>query len=103
MTNAAIKLYPRFLTWWPTLFFKPLGMIYFLNNVRKRKNLTVVEITYDPPQISIQVSPADYEILSKEVTFHLLGQNVLKKIKESLLAFLNDDRDVAINILCVNT
>lgn len=103
ITNAAIKLYPRFLTWWPSLLFNPLGMIYFLNNVRKRKNLTVVEITYDPPQISIQVSPADYEILAKEVTFHLLGQNVLKKVKESLLAFLNDDQDVAYNLLFVNT
>ncbi len=103
ITNAAIKLYPRFLIWWPSLLFNPLGMIYFLNNIRKRKNLTVVEITYDPPQISIQVSPADYEILAKDVTFHLLGQKVLKKIKESLLAFLNDDQEVAYNTLFGNT
>lgn len=102
ITNTAIKLYPRFLTTTLSLIYTPLGAIRLLNNVRRRENLTEIEISYNPPQTSIRVALADYEIIAREVTFHLLGQEVVKRIKQSLVAFLNDDLEVACNILFEN-
>lgn len=98
ITDNSIKLFPRFLVGWRQSK-NCWGMWQLLNNVRKLKNLTELEITYSPPQISIQVAPNDYEILAREVTFHSLGLNVLNRVGQSLLAFLNDDHVEAYNLL----
>ena len=98
ITDNSIKLFPRFLVGW-RLSRNCWRMWQLLNNVRKLKNLTELEITYSPPQISIHVAPNDYEMLAREVTFHFLGLNVLNRVGQSLLAFLNDDHVVAHNLL----
>lgn len=98
ITDNSIKLFPRFLVGW-RLSKNCWGMWQLLNNVRKLKNITELEITYSPPQISIHVAPNDYEMLAKEVTFHFLGLNVLNRVGQSLLAFLNDDHVEAYNLL----
>lgn len=99
ITDNSIRLFPRFLVPRGRSLTDCWGMWQLLNNVRKLKNLTELEITYSPPQISIQVAPNDYEMLAREVTFHFLGLNVLNRVGQSLIAFLNDDREAAYNLL----
>ncbi len=103
ITDTSIKLYPRFLMYWPRLLKEPLRMIRVLNNVRKRHNLTVIEIIFNSPQISIHVSPSDYDILAREVTFHLLSLKVLERVKQSILAFLDKNEIVSYDVLFQNT
>ena len=88
---------------WPRLLINPLIMIRTLNNVRKKQNLTVIEIIFDSPQISIHVSPIDYDILAREVTFHLLSVKVLERMKQSIVAFLDKDKLVSYDVLFQNT
>jgi len=99
ITDNSIRLFPRFLVPRGRSLTDCWGMWQLLNSVRKLKNLTELEITYSPPQISIQVAPNDYEMLAREVTFHFLGLNVLNRVGQSLIAFLNDDREAAYNLL----
>ncbi|MFX0208248.1 MAG: hypothetical protein ACFFDT_19845 [Candidatus Hodarchaeota archaeon] len=99
ITDNAIKLYPRFLIPASSILTNWGRKWQLLVNLRKRKNLTKLEITYDPPQITIQVAPNDYEMLAKEITFHFLGLNVLNRVGQSLIAFVNDDREAAYNLL----
>ncbi len=81
-------LYPRFLI----KFVWKFWLIYqFLNRFRMKRNLTTIEISFSPPQLSIRVSPEDYKILAREVTFHSLGQHILGRVQQSLLAFFNND------------
>ena len=86
--DTSAILYPRFLI----KFHLKFWLIYqFLNRFRMKRNLTTIEISFSPPKISIRVSPEDYKILAREVTFHSLGQHILGRLQQSLLAFFNND------------
>jgi len=89
--DTSAILYPRFLIKFQLKFW----LIYqFLNRFRMRRNLTTIEISFSPPQLSIRVSPEDYKILAREVTFHSLGQHILGRVQQSLLAFFNNDLNI---------
>jgi len=90
--DTSAILYPRFLIKFQLKFW----LLYqFLNRFRMKRNLTTIEISFSPPQLSIRVSPEDYTILAREVTFHSLGQHILGRVQQSLLAFFNNDLNMA--------
>jgi len=92
-------LYPRFAIKFPNLRKNPLFFYHTLRRVRFNEEQTSIELTLFPPQISININFEDYETLNREPTFHTLCLNVLESVKESLIAFLNNDLEAAYNIL----
>lgn len=88
-------LYPRFIIKIPNLFKNPLFYYQLLKKVRLNEELTSVEITLSPPQISININFHDYETLNRETTFHTLCLSIIESVKKSLTAFLNNDLDAA--------
>ncbi len=93
--DTSVTLYPRFLIRTPNFLWDFRLFYQFLYRLLTRRNLTTIEIIFSAPQISIRVSAEDYDLLSRDVTFHLLGESILKCFKESLLAFLNHDLNAA--------
>ncbi|MFX0123841.1 MAG: hypothetical protein ACFFAE_09405 [Candidatus Hodarchaeota archaeon] len=63
-----------------------------------QKKLTYIRIDFDSQEISLKVAEEDYHLLS-EVTYHLLGFQVLNHFKSSILAFLMDAREEAYSAL----
>ncbi len=96
-TNTVV-LYPRVLMGDLNL---GLGLRYLwnlFNRVLKKKQLTTIIVSFPTPEISLRVAKQDYELLS-EVTYHQLGQLVLKRFKQSILAFFEGDRNNSYRIL----
>jgi hypothetical protein len=93
--DTSVTLYPRFLIRTPNFLWEFRLFYQFLYRLLTRRNLTTIEIIFSAPQISIRVSAEDYDLLSREVTFHLLVESILKCFKESLLAFFNQDFNAA--------
>jgi len=78
-----------------------LGLWYLwdlFNRVLKKKELTTVIVNFSNPEISLRVAKQDYELLS-EVTYHQLGQLVLQRFKQSILAFFEGNLDKSYRIL----
>jgi hypothetical protein len=87
-------LYPRFLINAPNLL-KPLKFWQFLRRLHTKKNMTSIEISLSPAQISLNIAFHDYNILNREVTFHTLSLNVLESVKQSLTAYFHNDLEAA--------
>jgi len=88
-------LYPRFIVQRPNIFKNPLFYYQLLKKIRLNEDMTSIEITLSPPQISINIVFQDYETLNRETTFHTLCLHILESVKKSLIAFLNNDPDTA--------
>jgi len=96
--NNVIKLFPRVLIGKLDL---GLGITYLwgiLIKMIRKVELTYVSINYDIKEISLRINRDDYNLLH-EVTFHLLGQSLLIKFKQSIIEFLNNDPEKAYSIL----
>jgi hypothetical protein len=63
-----------------------------------KKNLTYIRIDFDSQEISLKVAEEDYQLLS-DVTYHLLGFQLLHHFKNSILAFLTGDLEEAYSTL----
>jgi hypothetical protein len=63
-----------------------------------KKNLTYIRIDFDSQEISLKVAEEDYQLLS-DVTYHLLGFQLLNHFKNSILAFLTGDLEEAYSTL----
>lgn len=63
-----------------------------------KKNLTYIRIDFDSLEISLKVAEEDYQLLS-DVTYHLLGFQLLNHFKNSILAFLRGDQKEAYSTL----
>ncbi|MFW9902725.1 MAG: hypothetical protein ACFFFH_00215 [Candidatus Thorarchaeota archaeon] len=63
-----------------------------------KKNLTYVRIDFDSQEISLKVAKEDYQLLS-DVTYHLLGFQLLNHFKNSILTFLTGDKEEAYSTL----
>ncbi|MFX0211602.1 MAG: hypothetical protein ACFFDT_36840, partial [Candidatus Hodarchaeota archaeon] len=63
-----------------------------------KKNLTYIRIDFDSQEISLKVAEEDYQLLS-DVTYHLLGFQLLNHFKSSILAFLTGDQEEAYSTL----
>jgi len=60
--------------------------------IYRKKGLTAITIDYKLKEISLNIAREDYEWLGN-VTYHLLGQQILKHFGQSITAFLDDDLD----------
>ena len=87
-------LYPRFLIHAPNLL-KPLEFYQFLRRLFSKRNLTSIEISLSPAQISLNIAFQDYSILNREVTFHILSVNILESVTQSLNAYFHNDLEGA--------
>jgi len=78
------------------IYFQTFAKILLL------KGLTTIKIDYKRKEISLQVSEDDYHILG-EVTYHLLGEKIIINFKESVIAFLQEEPDKALELLYPNS
>ncbi|MFX0085821.1 MAG: hypothetical protein ACFFAU_09110 [Candidatus Hodarchaeota archaeon] len=96
--ETTIKLYPRVLMGYRSYGF---GIRYtwdiFLK-VIKKKGLTSIAVNFTEQEISLRIAKEDYDLLN-DVTYHLLGQLVLKRFKESIVAFLEENQEKSYSTL----
>ena len=92
-------LYPRFLVRTPNIIKKPFFFFRFLRKLYTKRDITSLDISCSPSQISINMAFQDYYHLNREPTFHTLCLNVLESVKQSLTAFLKNNYEEAYNEL----
>ena len=66
--------------------------------IYRKQDLTAISIDYKTKEISLSVAKEDYEWLGN-VTYHLLGQQILIHFKQSIIAFLENDLEKAYSSL----
>ena len=96
--DEEIVLYPRVLL---GLTDFGMGIKYLWElwlRVYRKKDLTSITIDYKTQEISLTIAREDYEWLGN-VTYHLLGQQILIHFKQSIIAFLDNDLDKAYSSL----
>ncbi len=93
-----VTLYPRMLMGNPNLGLgiKYLWVLFF--KIIKKDGLTTITINYNSQELSLRIAKQDYDLLN-DVTYHLLGQLLLERFKQSIIAFLEDDHERAYSIL----
>ena len=99
VTEDRVNLYPRFLIHSPNILKAPLQFINFIKAISSKTGLTTIEISYPSKQMMIKVAFGEYDILNREVTFHILALNILESLKKSLLAFFANDPESAFSML----
>ena len=89
-TTAVLN--PRVLTSLPNLPFPfDIRSLYqLLIRVYTKKDLTTVTINFATEEVSLHINRDDYNELG-DVTYHILGEQVLKRIKQSIVAFMQKD------------
>ena len=78
-----------------------LGVKYLwdlLLKIIKKDGLTTVTVNYNSQELSLRIAKQDYELLN-DVTYHLLGQLLLERFKQSIAAFFEDDLEKSYSIL----
>lgn len=85
-------LYPRVLMGLSNLPFPydVRSLYQLLIRVYTKKDLTAVTINFDTEEVSLHINRDDYNELG-DVTYHILGEQVLKRIKQSIVAFMQKD------------
>ncbi|MFX0050014.1 MAG: hypothetical protein ACFE8U_01855 [Candidatus Hermodarchaeota archaeon] len=89
-----IRLYPRVLIGNPNM---GLGIRYLWEvfaKVMRKKDLTYISINYETKELALSVSRQDYDLLN-DVTYHLLGKSLLKRFKQSLIAYMKNGPEAA--------
>ena len=88
--NNSISLYPRVMFGYADY---GVGLIYLwdlLYRIVTKKRLTTIKVNFEVQEISLRIAREDYDLLNN-VTYHLLGQQVLERFKQSILAYLEGD------------
>ncbi|MHA1989919.1 MAG: hypothetical protein ACW981_07620 [Candidatus Hodarchaeales archaeon] len=96
--DNTIILYPRVLM---GNFDLGLGIKYLwdlLYKIIRKNGLTTITINYSLQELSLRIAKEDYNLLN-DVTYHLLGQLVLERFKNSITAFLTNDLERSYSIL----
>ncbi len=94
----SVTLYPRMLMGNPDLGLgiKYLWVLFY--KIIKKDGLTTVTINYNSQELSLRIAKQDYDLLN-DVTYYLLGQLLLERFKQSIIAFLEDNHERAYSIL----
>ncbi|MFX0197175.1 MAG: hypothetical protein ACFFCW_13710, partial [Candidatus Hodarchaeota archaeon] len=90
ITNNSIALYPRVMFGYADF---GVGLIYLWDlfyRILTKKRLTTININFEVQEISLRIAREDYDLLNN-VTYHLLGQQILERFKQSILAYLEGD------------
>lgn len=90
INNGQIILYPRVLLGYADI---GIGLKYLWDlwiRIYRKKGLTTVTINYTLEEISLSIARDDYKWLGN-VTYYLLTQQILKRFKQSIIAFLEND------------
>ncbi|MFX1516057.1 MAG: hypothetical protein ACFFC6_07105 [Promethearchaeota archaeon] len=97
VSQDQIFLYPRVLL---GKYSPGVGLTYLWRLMIRvfRKDLTYIRIDFDSQEISLKVAEEDYQLLS-EVTYHLLGFQILLHFKRSILAFIFGNKEEAYSTL----
>ena len=80
------------------IFWNPFKFLKKIYNVLLKKDLTCITFDFTTNEMSFKLNKFDYEIMDN-VTYHLLGENVLNKFKQSLKSFLKEDFGKSYRIL----
>ena len=98
MSETSTKLYPRVLMGYHSYGFGIRYIWEIFLKVIKKKGLTSITINFTTQEISLKITKEDYDLLN-DVTYHLLGQLVLERFKESILEFLEENREKSYSTL----
>lgn len=96
--EGKITFYPRVLI---GNMNKGLGIKYLweiLVKVYKRKGLTKITIDYNEFEMSLVIAEDDYKLLN-DVTYHILGQQILERFELSMSAFFDEKIEESYKIL----
>ncbi|MHA1995141.1 MAG: hypothetical protein ACW97Z_11410 [Candidatus Hodarchaeales archaeon] len=98
INDEEIVLYPRVLLGHADfgMGIRYLWELWF--RIYRKKGLTSITIDYNTEEISLGIAREDYEWLGN-VTYHLLGQQIIKQFKQSIIAFFGDDLSLAYSSL----
>lgn len=83
-------LYPRVLMSLPNLPFGIRSLYQLLIRVYTKKGLTAVTINFAKEEVSLHINRDNYNELG-DVTYHILGEQILERIKQSIVAFMQKD------------
>ena len=83
-------LYPRVLMSLPNLPFGIRSLYQLLIRVYTKKDLTAVTINFATEEVSLHINRDDYNELG-DVTYHILGEQILERTKQSIVAFMQKD------------
>ncbi len=98
VNNGKISVYPRVLL---GSLDKGLGIQYLwrqLKRIYTKKGLTKITVDFDSTEINLIITRDAYDLLD-DVTYHLLGDQILKKFKQSLVTFMEGNFDEAYALL----
>ncbi|MFW9780152.1 MAG: hypothetical protein ACFFE8_14990 [Candidatus Heimdallarchaeota archaeon] len=88
-------LYPRVLMNPPFVLLDIRFLYRLFYRVYRRYRLTAITINRKEKEMSLYIARDDYEVLN-DVTFHILGEQILDRTKNSIVAFLQKDYEQAI-------
>ncbi|MFW9856301.1 MAG: hypothetical protein ACFFFG_14710 [Candidatus Thorarchaeota archaeon] len=88
-------LYPRVLMNPPFVLLDIRFLYRLLFRVYRKQRLTAITINHTDREMSLYIARDDYEVLN-DVTFHVLGEQVLDRTKDSVVAFLQKNYEQAI-------
>ena len=97
-TSKSIKLYPRVLFGYTEF---GVGLVYpwtLLHRIITKKHLTTIQINVENLEVALQITREDYSILNN-VTYHLLGQQLLERFKRSIMEYLKGNLEQAYTYL----
>lgn len=92
ISDGQVVLYPRVLLGHADF---GVGLRYLWDlwiRIYRKKGLTAITMDYNLKEISLSIAREDYKWLGN-VTYHLLAQQILKRFKQSIAAFLASDLD----------
>ncbi|MHA2073654.1 MAG: hypothetical protein ACXACU_01215 [Candidatus Hodarchaeales archaeon] len=92
INDEDIVLYPRVLLGHADFGIGIKYLWELLVRLYRKKGLTSITIDFRLEEITLSIAREDYEWLGN-VTYHLLGQQILNRFKQSIIAFLKDDLD----------
>ncbi|MFQ6123749.1 MAG: hypothetical protein ACE5R6_03970 [Candidatus Heimdallarchaeota archaeon] len=98
ITNNSIVLYPRVMFGYADF---GVGLIYLwdlLYRIVTKKRLTAINFNFEVQEISLRIAREDYNLLNN-VTYHILGQQILERFKQSILAYLDGDIEKSYSLL----
>ncbi|MHA2246178.1 MAG: hypothetical protein ACXADY_14535 [Candidatus Hodarchaeales archaeon] len=88
--ETKVVLYPRVLMSLPNFPFGIRSLYQLLIRVYMKRGLTAVTINFASEEVSLHINRDDYNELG-DVTYHVLGEQILEKIKKSIVAFMQKD------------
>lgn len=97
-TPNSMILYPRVLFGYADYGMGILYLWKLFYRLITKKRLTMITVNLEVEELALRITREDYALLNN-VTYHLLGFQLLERFKQSILAYLEGDLKKAYSVL----